>query len=297
MEGGVDHARLHALADFSSQHGTTRTALNPHPIVLANTTFFGIVRMDFQAVFAVPLVVVGTSCLCPHVVLRQYAARGEQKRKLAGNFFLAGHVLCGEELALAAHKACRVHDVHACIRCVCIAWPLQAGVLVNFGVADTRKAGRECGNFFHNIFGVRIVHFIAQRLGEFDCDFPVRQSCERRHGFAHPRNTSLRIGKGAIFFQERRTGQKHMGVLGGFVQEDVLHHDAFHGGQSRSHVLGVGVGLHNVFALAVQTQEGTFHGRVKHIGDAQTWLRTQMHTPSAFKQGTGGGVGDVTVAR
>ena len=63
-----------------------------------------------------------------------------------------------------------------------------------------------------------------------------------------------------------------MGVFGGFVQEDVLHHDALHGRQGRCHVLGVGVGLHNVLALAVQTQEGTFHGRIKHIGNAQARL-------------------------
>ena len=38
---------------------------------------------------------------------------------------------------------------------------MQAGVVVNFGVAHASKAGGERSNFFHNIFGVRIVHFIA----------------------------------------------------------------------------------------------------------------------------------------
>ena len=88
-----------------------------------------------------------------------------------------------------------------------------------------------------------------------------------------------------------------MGVFGGFVQEDVLHHDAFHGGQSCCHMLRIGVGLHNVFALAVQTQEGTVHGRVKHIGNAQSRLWTDADAPSAFKQAAGGGVRDMAITR
>jgi hypothetical protein len=43
-----------------------------------------------------------------------------------------------------------------------------------------------------------------------------------------------------------------MGVLGGFVQEDVLHNDAFHGAHSGNNMLCVGVRLNNVFTLAVQ---------------------------------------------
>ena len=61
-------------------------------------------------------------------------------------------------------------------------------------------------------------------------------------------------------------------------------------------MLGVGVGLHDVFALAVQAQKRAVHGSVKHIGDAQTWFGAQGHAPSAFKQSACGRVRDVTVA-
>ena len=140
------------------------------------------------------------------------------------------------------------------------------------------------------------MHFVAQSLGKFDSDFPVSQSRHRWHGLAHPRDTSLSVGEGAVFFQERRTRQKHMGVFGGFIQENVLHHDAFHGGQSGCHMLRIGIGLHDVFALAVQTQEGTVHGRVKHIGNAQTRLWTDADAPSALKQAARGGVRNVAIA-
>ena len=44
-----------------------------------------------------------------------------------------------------------------------------------------------------------------------------------------------------------------MGVLGGFVQEKVLHHHAFHRAQGSGDMLRVGVGLGDVLALDVET--------------------------------------------
>jgi hypothetical protein len=40
-----------------------------------------------------------------------------------------------------------------------------------------------------------------------------------------------------------------MGVFGRLVQEEILNHDAFHRRQAGRDVLGVGVGLDDVFAL------------------------------------------------
>ena len=87
-----------------------------------------------------------------------------------------------------------------------------------------------------------------------------------------------------------------MRVFGGFVQENVLHNDAFHRRQSRCYVLRVRVGLHNVFALAIQTKERTVHGCIKHIGDAQAGFGAECDAPCAFKQCACGGVRDMAVA-
>ncbi len=71
------------------------------------------------------------------------------------------------------------------------------------------------------------------------------------HGFAHSGDTALGIGKGAVFFQKRSAGQKYMGKFGGLVKEDILHHQTFHGAQCCLYMLGIGVGLGYIFALAV----------------------------------------------
>ena len=87
-----------------------------------------------------------------------------------------------------------------------------------------------------------------------------------------------------------------MGVLGRLVEEDVLHDDAFHLRQRFGHVLGVGVGLDDVFALAVQGLEFAIEGGFEHVGDAQARLGVQRHAPGALEQAARGGVGDVAVA-
>ncbi len=44
---------------------------------------------------------------------------------------------------------------------------------------------------------------------------------ERR---AHPLDATLAVGKGALFFGERRRRQDHMGRLGSLLEENVLDH-------------------------------------------------------------------------
>ena len=62
-------------------------------------------------------------------------------------------------------------------------------------------------------------------------------------------------------------------------------------------MLGVGVRLHNVLALAVQTQKAAAQRCFKHIGNAQTRLWVEPHAPCAFKLGTRNAVRDMAVAR
>ena len=50
-------------------------------------------------------------------------------------------------------------------------------------------------------------------------------------------------------------------------------------------MLGIGIGLHDVFAHAIQGFEATFTGQVQHIRDAQAGLIAKRPTPSSLKQG------------
>ena len=135
---------------------------------------------------------------------KRTATGGEQEREFARDFFLAGYVLRREELAFTAHETCCVHDVHASVCCVVVAWPLQAGVLIDLGIADTAEAGCERGNLFHDLFGMRIVHLVAQGFGQLHCHFPIGQTGHGGHGLAHTRDAALGVGEGAVFFQEGR---------------------------------------------------------------------------------------------
>ncbi|MNP17090.1 hypothetical protein D3C76_1095120 [compost metagenome] len=87
-----------------------------------------------------------------------------------------------------------------------------------------------------------------------------------------------------------------MGELGGFVEENVLHHDTFHGRQRRGDVLGIGVALGDVFALAIQALEAAGQGRLEHVGNAQARVGLQGDVPGLFELRSYHLVGDVPVA-
>ncbi len=93
MEGGVYHARLHAVGQDGAQHGLAGAALYADPVALGNPAVFGVLGMDFQHVLAMPQDVGCAARLRAHVVLRQDAAGGEQQRVLARTALFGGHVL------------------------------------------------------------------------------------------------------------------------------------------------------------------------------------------------------------
>ncbi|KAK0339794.1 hypothetical protein LTR94_033143, partial [Friedmanniomyces endolithicus] len=64
-------------------------------------------------------------------------------------------------------------------------------------------------------------------------DFPVGIAGPRRHHLAHARDAAFGIGEGAVLFEEAGTGQEDVGEFRGFIQEEVLHHHAFHRAQRR----------------------------------------------------------------
>jgi hypothetical protein len=74
-----------------------------------------------------------------------------------------------------------------------------------------------------------------------------------------------------------------MGVIGGLDQEQILHHHAFHGGEARGHMLGVGIGLKDVLALDVDTLERAIERGVDHVGNAQAWLGIERLTPERLE--------------
>ncbi len=128
------------------------------------------------------------------------------------------------------------------------------------------------------------MHRIAERLAQQAGHFPLGVLRHRRDRLAHAADAAFRIGEGAVLFQERGAGQEHMRVSRGLVQEKVVHDDAFHRFERARHVVRVGIGLRDVFALHVQRHEGMVVRGVEHVGDAQARLRVQLHAPGRLEQ-------------
>ena len=87
-----------------------------------------------------------------------------------------------------------------------------------------------------------------------------------------------------------------MGVVGCLVEEQVLHHDQFHGGETRCDVMRVGIRLQDVLALHVKTFERAVDSGVKHVRDAQTRLGVERFVPERFEYRPGRIIGDVPIA-
>ena len=74
-----------------------------------------------------------------------------------------------------------------------------------------------------------------------------------------------------------------MRVVGGLVEEQVLHDDAFHRREAGRDMLGVGIGLQDVLALDVDALEGAVDRGVEHVGDAQARLVVERDAPQLSK--------------
>ena len=105
-----------------------------------------------------------------------------------------------------------------------------------------------------------VVHRAAHRVGKILGDLPVLLARQRRHHFAHGRNPPLGVGESAVFFEEGRARQEHVGVFCRLIEEDILHHQAIQCRQCRLDMLGIGVGLGDILALAVQAPEISVQG-------------------------------------
>ena len=74
-----------------------------------------------------------------------------------------------------------------------------------------------------------------------------------------------------------------MGVFRRLVQEQVLDDDAFHRGEARRDVLGVRIGLGDVFALHIESLEAAADRVVEHVGNAQALLGIELDTPELLE--------------
>ena len=171
------------------------------------------------------------------------------------------------------------------LRGLVVAGPLDRAHLFDLVIADTGEGRRGHGNLFHDLHRVGVVPVGAHGLGEHLGDFPIGIALLRGHHLAHHVDPALGVGEGAVLFQERGAREEHMGVIRGLVQEQVMHDHTFHRGEARRDVLGVRVGLQDVFALAVQPFEGALHGGIQHVGDTQARFVVDLHAPEVFIDG------------
>ncbi len=88
-----------------------------------------------------------------------------------------------------------------------------------------------------------------------------------------------------------------MRVVGGLVEEQILHDNAFHRCQAGRDVMRVGVGLQDVLTLDVDAAIGAVDRRVEHVVDAHPRLGFEMDAPVFLEHFAGRGVGDMAVAR
>src|SRR4051812_31012777 len=109
VEGGVDHAGGDAVGDQRPQRGFSGAAGEPDPVAVAYAALLGVVRMDFEPVFAVPDDIFGTPGLGADVVLAEDAPRGQQQRIARTGAFVGRNIFGDDELALAAHEAVDMH--------------------------------------------------------------------------------------------------------------------------------------------------------------------------------------------
>ena len=171
--------------------------------------------------------------------------------------------------------------------------PRRSSVLV----ADAGERRGQARDLVHDLGRMRVVHRIAERLGEAHRDFPVRELRERLHDLAHPRDAPLGVGERAVLLEEGRTRQEDVRIARRLDQEQVLHDDAFHRGKRRSHVARVRVRLGEVLALDIERAETAVERRLEHVRDAKSWLVADRHIPGRLELATRDGIRHVPVAR
>ena len=87
-----------------------------------------------------------------------------------------------------------------------------------------------------------------------------------------------------------------MCVIGGFVQEQVLHDDALHRGKPGRDVMRIRVRLEDVFPLDIDALEAAIDGGVEHVGNAKTRFMVKLDAPKLPEHIARCIVGDMAIA-
>ena len=77
-----------------------------------------------------------------------------------------------------------------------------------------------------------------------------------------------------------------MSVLGSLIEENVVYDYDFHCRECFGNVLGIRVRLRDILALDIKSFEAPIQRGIKHIGDSESRLGIQRHTPLVLKGGT-----------
>src|SRR5436190_875009 len=251
--------------------------------------------MDFEDVLLVPSDIGGTSRLSADIVLGEDAPSRQDERIEAigalGGWDELGH----HEAALATHEAADMHDGRA-FRRLFVARPLHRPQAIELLEADTGEGRRNPGDFIHDLGSRRVVHPITEPGRNPADDLPFIHPLFRLGYLANPIDAAFGVGEGAVLFEEGRSRKEHMREGGSLVEEKILDDNAFHLLERRGHVVGIGIGLRNVFALYDKPEECAVERGAEHVGDTQAGFGIERDRPHILEEMTYGVVGDMTIA-
>ena len=174
------------------------------------------------------------------VVLAQDPASGQQQWVTPGAALIGGHVGRQLEGAVATGKSVDVHD-----RCaqwmLSVARPLHAAHLVEQAEGHPGECRCQRGDLVHDLRRGFIVHRIAQCGTQVAGDLPLLLADLGLHHRTHPVDPPFGVGERAVLLQKRCAGQKHVGVLRGLVEEQILNDQQLQRLQRGHNVMGVRV--------------------------------------------------------
>ena len=87
-----------------------------------------------------------------------------------------------------------------------------------------------------------------------------------------------------------------MRILGGFIEENIVHDHDLHRAQRGGNVMSIRIGLRNILALDIDSHETAVERGVEHVGDAQSRFGVERNVPRLLELGAHGVVGDVAIA-
>ena len=75
MKRGINNTRLHPVRQVGCQYSVASATLYLDQIAIDNAAIFGIMRVNFQYIFIMPVDVRGSAGLCADIILRKNPTR------------------------------------------------------------------------------------------------------------------------------------------------------------------------------------------------------------------------------